>query len=443
MTQRILHIRVGLFVLFGLSLVVAGVVILGLGRLFRDTIPVETYIDESVQGLAPGAPVKFRGVPIGSVSSVSFLSGEYPVPPEHERFSLAARMVLVRLALEPEKLAGATFDTDVTIRRMIAGGLRVRLASTGLTGIAYLELSYLDAADYPPVQLWFEPKALYLPSAPSTITQLTNSAEGIIRQIEGAQLDALISDAGRLTKAATQLVGELQTLTGDVRSSFRDGELGAMVRDGAAAMAEVRGMGATAGRLLGKLDQAVDEKSLKATLSDAAAAVANLNAATDDLRQLTSQVQDATAGGRMRAVIAAALGAVDDVGTVARAAAKELPAALVQLNGAAAGVQTLALSLKDTLVGEDLRVIVTEARQSAERLRLGADRIPQTIELTNKTLRRVGELVAGAQGDIAGVVDNLVVIAENLRQLSTTARSYPSQIPFGAPPPRTPYEGGP
>ena len=43
-------------------MIVVGVVVLGGGALFRRTVIFETYLQESVQGLDIGSPVRYRGV---------------------------------------------------------------------------------------------------------------------------------------------------------------------------------------------------------------------------------------------------------------------------------------------------------------------------------------------------------------------------------------------
>ena len=60
-----------------LVIAVIGVILLGVGTVFEKTSLVETYIDESVQGLDVGSAVKFRGVPIGKVEKISLTSAEY------------------------------------------------------------------------------------------------------------------------------------------------------------------------------------------------------------------------------------------------------------------------------------------------------------------------------------------------------------------------------
>src|SRR5690242_2285027 len=61
---------IGAFVLGAVVLVGAVVVVWGSGRFFRNTKTFVAYFSGSVNGLNPGAPVKFRGVKIGSVTEI-------------------------------------------------------------------------------------------------------------------------------------------------------------------------------------------------------------------------------------------------------------------------------------------------------------------------------------------------------------------------------------
>ena len=72
---------VGAFVLGGLALLVLGIMLLGGGRLFSNDLEYVMYFDGSVSGLSTGAPVVFRGVPMGSVTRINLVAKCSPDAP--------------------------------------------------------------------------------------------------------------------------------------------------------------------------------------------------------------------------------------------------------------------------------------------------------------------------------------------------------------------------
>ena len=64
---------IGAFTLVGLLLATAAVILFGAGRLFKKTHDVMLYFDKSAYGLQVGSDVRFGGVRIGSVRSISVL----------------------------------------------------------------------------------------------------------------------------------------------------------------------------------------------------------------------------------------------------------------------------------------------------------------------------------------------------------------------------------
>ena len=56
---------------------IALVVVLGTGSLFRKDLVAETYFNESVQGLEVGSKVLFRGVMVGNITKLSFTYVKY------------------------------------------------------------------------------------------------------------------------------------------------------------------------------------------------------------------------------------------------------------------------------------------------------------------------------------------------------------------------------
>ena len=70
MNKKISPAVIGAFVLGAVALIVIAILVFGSGRLFRQTKDFVLYFDNSVNGLRIGAPVKIKGVEIGSVKDI-------------------------------------------------------------------------------------------------------------------------------------------------------------------------------------------------------------------------------------------------------------------------------------------------------------------------------------------------------------------------------------
>ena len=70
MNKKISPTLMGAFVVGALALLVIAIIALGSGRLFRKTYEFVLFFQGSVNGLNVGAPVKYKGVEIGSVTDI-------------------------------------------------------------------------------------------------------------------------------------------------------------------------------------------------------------------------------------------------------------------------------------------------------------------------------------------------------------------------------------
>src|SRR3954469_21039526 len=89
--------KLGLFVIAGTVALVLLLLVLGSGRWFQSKVVVETYFNESVQGLDVGSKVKCRGVNVGEVTRISFTYTKYQLdrpPDERLRYVLVEATVL-------------------------------------------------------------------------------------------------------------------------------------------------------------------------------------------------------------------------------------------------------------------------------------------------------------------------------------------------------------
>jgi phospholipid/cholesterol/gamma-HCH transport system substrate-binding protein/paraquat-inducible protein B len=210
MSTKAHYFKIGVFVIAATTILVLGIVVLGAGKLFRKKIMLETYIDESVQGLDVGSPVKYRGVTIGAVEDITFVTEEYELDPTDPDFFQYSRYVLVKIAFYPDVLKGQRpEEIRQLVENSIAAGLTVRLASQGLTGTAYLEAQYVEPEKFLPPKIAWEPKTIYIPSSPSTFTRVTQSVERVLDKLEEAQVGELIQDTRRTIQNVDKFVGRL------------------------------------------------------------------------------------------------------------------------------------------------------------------------------------------------------------------------------------------
>src|SRR2546430_6778951 len=125
MTAQANNFKLGLFVIGATVALVLLLLIVGSGRWFQSKTIIETYFNESVQGLDIGSKVRYRGVVVGEVKKISFTFTRYELDkPSDQR----TRYVLVEAAVRPE-LIGATLWDEQRRQMEIARGLRVRLAA--------------------------------------------------------------------------------------------------------------------------------------------------------------------------------------------------------------------------------------------------------------------------------------------------------------------------
>ena len=70
MAKQANRMMIGGFVVLAVILMAASLVVFGSGKFFQKTNKYVLYFDESVTGLSVGAPVLFKGVPVGSVTKI-------------------------------------------------------------------------------------------------------------------------------------------------------------------------------------------------------------------------------------------------------------------------------------------------------------------------------------------------------------------------------------
>ena len=190
------YFRLGLFVVVSLFILAALLFLLGGRKLFQPTFTFETYFNESVAGLEIGAPVRFRGVPLGQVTEIltSIAAYERHVPLDKGRAYIVVRVKVSLSADEAEQM-------ERHAAQLVKRGLRAQTQLAGITGQQYLALDFFDPAKLPPLEFQWTPKHTYVPSAPSRTTEIIASAQAFLANLNeldvkrlGENLNTLIVD---------------------------------------------------------------------------------------------------------------------------------------------------------------------------------------------------------------------------------------------------------
>lgn len=311
------YFKLGMFVLGSVTIAVVGIVILGAGSLFQKSVVVETYMDESVQGLDVGAPVKYRGVKIGELAKVEFVAKVYNVE---------APQIRLLMNFHPE--ASPKFNTQgpaAVVQELTQRGMRVRLASAGLTGGVYLELDMMDPKEHPAPQVAWTPEYPYLPSVQSTGTRLTTHVENILEHIEKMRLDVigekvavLVTDLDKVMKTIEPTMTDVRTVAVSADGLVKDArrvitqDIGAEMKALSTSVRDLlekqvgpafENIKLSTGRIPGTFDKIDDTLAkingtltrIDRTLAEDAGsldeAMDNLRVMTQDLRDLTGQVK--------------------------------------------------------------------------------------------------------------------------------------------------------
>ncbi len=333
MSAKANYFKLGIFVTAGILAGIAVLLIIGSGRWLQPRFTIETYFNESVQGLDVGSQMKYRGVVIGSVTRITFTYVEYQLD---KPISQRERYVLVEAQVQP-RLIGGRAAGDITRPENLAleveRGLRIRLAPQGITGTNYLEIDYADPIPTPLPIDWV-PSNAYIPSAPSTVTQFVNAASEIVERLHRLDIEGTVQNLNRLlttlnqrvgdidakgiaqrteraldrldstlagldtrkvSSEATALLSELRATNEELRRTLANPALQKIPEDTAAAVARVRTLLddpnlqktlTSMSRTLGRLD-----RILGGGEADLATTIENLREITDNLRDLTEDAR--------------------------------------------------------------------------------------------------------------------------------------------------------
>jgi len=194
---------IGFFTLVGLILAGAAAILFGAGRYFETTYPVLLYFDKSANGLQVGSDVRFGGVRIGSVRSISVL-----VDPRETRKIIPVVVALGERELRligSEAGGGIDLSTREGVDEAVRDGLRAGMKQQSLvTGQLYIEFDIV-------------------PEVPGFVYHADREPEHPVVPTIGTQMDELVAAiADGLNKFNTLDVESIMLELRDVLTSAKD-----------------------------------------------------------------------------------------------------------------------------------------------------------------------------------------------------------------------------
>jgi paraquat-inducible protein B len=265
MGKRFSPTLVGAFVLGAIGLGIITIVLLGSGRFFTGKSTYVLYFDRDVNGLRVGAPVKFRGVDIGTVDAILLsLSGI-----DQQSKSAAPNVKIpVVIDIDSEKIESRGAQDDLSdpavMRHAIALGLRAELhMQSFVTGVLYIDLDM-----HPGTEAKFSMNTLEqkeeryegiqeIPVLPTALEQAQETLTKVIEELGKADIPGLFKSIRQTAQGVNTFVNST-----DLKNSVD--QLGLAARNLSEAALSIHTLATKVGNEVGPLGESLTQSSKQA-----------------------------------------------------------------------------------------------------------------------------------------------------------------------------------
>ena len=188
---------------------------------FEPNLQMLLLFDYSVRGLKNGAPVEFRGMPVGRVADISF---EYLGDADDTRVPVLVE-IDTRLLLADHAQRG-TDAGQAYLKKAVSQGLRASLKSGNLlTGALYVELDYYsDEADTAIASIGGMP---VVPTVSTGLVQLERRLTSVLKMIDELPLEEMLTkftlvadEASTTVVQAREALGEIEAASAALRATL-------------------------------------------------------------------------------------------------------------------------------------------------------------------------------------------------------------------------------
>lgn len=220
MSKKANPTAIGAFVIAAVVIAVAGIIVLGSGKMFEHAVYYTLYFDGDLNGLDVGAPVTSKGVKIGEVARISIVY-------DHATDTVTTPVVIkiiqgsfVEINRDPDKPAMTGEVMPVHVQR----GLRARLETLSLvTGKLRISLDF-----HPETEAVFrshDPDVMEIPTIPTSLQSLFNRlsrlpVDEILQDLQKSMSEvARFFESGKIDQTFDELNRSLEEISKVVQSS--------------------------------------------------------------------------------------------------------------------------------------------------------------------------------------------------------------------------------
>ncbi len=175
---------------------------------YKYSLEYVMLVSDTIRGLSVGAPVEYRGVTVGEVSSVELITTD-----PSALYSDNVR-IPVLLSIQPGRIGLPDNEQGVALMKQhntlwIQEGLRASLKTGSLlTGSMFVELQHFDLPRIEKLETY--KKYSVIPTVKDQYSQLIDKVELFVDNLNGLPLDEMTSNANVTLVNASSLLSELQ-----------------------------------------------------------------------------------------------------------------------------------------------------------------------------------------------------------------------------------------
>jgi paraquat-inducible protein B len=206
MSKRISPTAIGIFVVGAFALAIVAIVVVGSGRLFQRPLQFVCMFQGNVNGLRIGAPVKFKGVQVGTVQEIKLALS----PSEgEERADIKELRLPVIIGIDRSMITqrGGTGHalSQPGFQDLIARGMRAQLATESLlTGLLFVDLDLHPNASLNLALVPGKGSLREIPTVPTNLEEIQKQATDALAKLDRLDLNKMVTS---ITKAADSING--------------------------------------------------------------------------------------------------------------------------------------------------------------------------------------------------------------------------------------------